>query len=70
MLSRRFMPPEYESTRSSRRSERSVSSRASAMAKKNAGDWVDPDQVRAWTRRIASELRPPAKAAPTPAKAA
>ena len=31
---------------------------ASAMAKKNAGDWRDREQVRAWAHRIASELRP------------
>lgn len=30
---------------------------ASAMAKKNAGDWRDPDQVRAYAHRLASELR-------------
>jgi len=30
---------------------------ASAMAKKNAGDWRDEEQVRAWVRQIASELR-------------
>lgn len=30
---------------------------ASAMAKKNSGDWRDADQVRAWTHRIASQLR-------------
>jgi menaquinone-dependent protoporphyrinogen oxidase len=29
---------------------------ASAMAKKSAGDWRSADQVRAWTRTIASEL--------------
>jgi menaquinone-dependent protoporphyrinogen oxidase len=30
---------------------------ASAMAKKHAGDWRDPEQVRAWVRSIAPELR-------------
>jgi len=30
---------------------------ASAMAKKNAGDWRDADQVRTWVRSIAAELR-------------
>jgi menaquinone-dependent protoporphyrinogen oxidase len=30
---------------------------ASAMAKKNAGDWRDPKQVRAWAHQLASELR-------------
>ena len=30
---------------------------ASAMAKKRAGDWRDPGQVRDWTRTVASELR-------------
>lgn len=30
---------------------------ASAMAKKSAGDWRDAEQVRAWVRSIASELR-------------
>ena len=30
---------------------------ASAMAKKSAGDWRDPERVRAWTHRIASQLR-------------
>jgi menaquinone-dependent protoporphyrinogen oxidase len=30
---------------------------ASAMAKTNAGDWRDADQVRAWTHRLALELR-------------
>ena len=30
---------------------------ASAMAKKRAGDWRDEEQVRAWARSIASELR-------------
>jgi menaquinone-dependent protoporphyrinogen oxidase len=29
---------------------------ASAMAKKHAGDWRDPERVRAWTRLIGSEL--------------
>jgi len=29
---------------------------ASAMAKKNSGDWRDPDQVREWTREVAAEL--------------
>ena len=30
---------------------------ASAMAKKHAGDWRDPGQVRDWTRQIAASLR-------------
>lgn len=30
---------------------------ARAMAKKNAGDWRDPEQVRTWTRGVGSELR-------------
>jgi menaquinone-dependent protoporphyrinogen oxidase len=30
---------------------------ASAMAKKNAGDWRDPAQVREWVGSIAPELR-------------
>lgn len=30
---------------------------ASAMAKKNAGDWRDPEHVRDWTRTVAAELR-------------
>lgn len=30
---------------------------ASAMAKKYAGDWRDPEQVEAWAHQIASELR-------------
>lgn len=30
---------------------------ASAMAKKNAGDWRSPDKARAWAHQIASELR-------------
>ena len=30
---------------------------ARAMAKKQAGDWRDPEQVRQWTRTIASQLR-------------
>lgn len=30
---------------------------ASAMAKKHAGDWRDPAQVRAWVRSVAMELR-------------
>ena len=30
---------------------------ASAMAKKHAGDWRDADQVRAWVRSVATELR-------------
>ena len=30
---------------------------ASAMAKKHAGDWRDAEQVRAWVRTIAAELR-------------
>ena len=29
---------------------------ASAMAKDNAGDWRDPDQVRSWAKEIAEEL--------------
>jgi menaquinone-dependent protoporphyrinogen oxidase len=31
---------------------------AHAMAKKNAGDWRDADQVRTWAHQLASELRP------------
>ncbi|HTW07643.1 MAG TPA: flavodoxin domain-containing protein [Acidimicrobiales bacterium] len=31
---------------------------ASAMAKRNAGDWRDQDQVRAWAHRLATELSP------------
>ena len=30
---------------------------ASAMAKRRAGDWRDPGQVRDWTRTVASQLR-------------
>jgi menaquinone-dependent protoporphyrinogen oxidase len=30
---------------------------ASAMAKKNAGDWRDVDQVRAWVRGITADIR-------------
>jgi len=30
---------------------------ASAMAKKHAGDWRDPDQVRTWAGAIAPQLR-------------
>jgi menaquinone-dependent protoporphyrinogen oxidase len=30
---------------------------ASAMAKKNAGDWRDPKQVKDWTGTVAAELR-------------
>jgi menaquinone-dependent protoporphyrinogen oxidase len=30
---------------------------ASTMAKNNAGDWRDPDHVRAWVRSIVGELR-------------
>lgn len=30
---------------------------ASAMAKRNAGDWRDPEKVRAWARSVAEELR-------------
>jgi menaquinone-dependent protoporphyrinogen oxidase len=30
---------------------------ASAMAKKQAGDWRDPGQVREWTRQVAAHLR-------------
>ena len=30
---------------------------ASAMAKKQAGDWRDPGQVRDWTRQVAAQLR-------------
>jgi menaquinone-dependent protoporphyrinogen oxidase len=30
---------------------------ASAMAKKRAGDWRDPGQVRDWTREVAGQLR-------------
>jgi menaquinone-dependent protoporphyrinogen oxidase len=32
---------------------------ASAMAKKNAGDWRDPAQVRAWVGSIAPAMRAP-----------
>lgn len=32
---------------------------ASAMAKTKAGDWRDTDQVRAWVKSIAPELRHP-----------
>lgn len=35
---------------------------ASAMAKKVAGDWRDPDHVRAWAHKLASELRVPTAA--------
>lgn len=30
---------------------------ASAMAKKQAGDWRDPAQVRQWTQTVAAQLR-------------
>jgi menaquinone-dependent protoporphyrinogen oxidase len=30
---------------------------ASAMAKKNSGDWRDPEQVRTWTHQVATQLR-------------
>jgi menaquinone-dependent protoporphyrinogen oxidase len=30
---------------------------ASAMAKKNSGDWRSPEQVRTWTHQVATELR-------------
>jgi menaquinone-dependent protoporphyrinogen oxidase len=30
---------------------------ARAMAKKSSGDWRDPEQVRAWTRHVAAQLR-------------
>jgi menaquinone-dependent protoporphyrinogen oxidase len=30
---------------------------ASAMAKKNSGDWRDLEQVRAWTHQVATQLR-------------
>jgi menaquinone-dependent protoporphyrinogen oxidase len=30
---------------------------ASAMAKKNAGDWRDPAHVRAWVHEVAADLR-------------
>ena len=30
---------------------------ASAMAKKNSGDWRDAEEVRTWVRQVASELR-------------
>jgi menaquinone-dependent protoporphyrinogen oxidase len=33
---------------------------ASAMAKKHAGDWRDPVQVRSWAESIAADLRAPA----------
>jgi menaquinone-dependent protoporphyrinogen oxidase len=29
---------------------------ASAMAKTQAGDWRDPDQVRQWAKQIAATL--------------
>ncbi len=32
---------------------------ASAMAKKHAGDWRDPEHVRRWVAGIVAELRPP-----------
>ena len=31
---------------------------ASAMAKKKAGDWRDPTQVKAWVHGIAAQLGP------------
>jgi menaquinone-dependent protoporphyrinogen oxidase len=31
---------------------------ASAMAKKHAGDWRDPDHVRAWVAGVTAELSP------------
>jgi menaquinone-dependent protoporphyrinogen oxidase len=30
---------------------------ASAMAKKSAGDWRDPDRVAAWAREVLSDVR-------------
>ena len=30
---------------------------ASAMAKKNSGDWRNPEHVRTWTHQVATELR-------------
>jgi menaquinone-dependent protoporphyrinogen oxidase len=33
---------------------------ASAMAKKSAGDWRDPDQVKSWVQHLATDLRAPA----------
>lgn len=30
---------------------------ASAMAKKNAGDWRDPDHISSWVHGVATELR-------------
>jgi menaquinone-dependent protoporphyrinogen oxidase len=30
---------------------------AGAMAKKNSGDWRDPEQVRKWTHQVATHLR-------------
>jgi menaquinone-dependent protoporphyrinogen oxidase len=33
---------------------------ASAMAKKNSGDWRDPREVEIWVRRLAGDLRAPA----------
>ena len=30
---------------------------ASAMAKKNSGDWRDPEQVRTWTHQVATQIR-------------
>ena len=32
---------------------------ASAMAKKHAGDWRDPGQVKEWTHTVATQLRTP-----------
>ena len=29
---------------------------AASMARKNAGDWRDPDQVRMWAKQIAEDL--------------
>ena len=34
---------------------------ASAMAKKQAGDWRDPARVRDWTRTVAAQLRSEAR---------
>jgi menaquinone-dependent protoporphyrinogen oxidase len=38
---------------------------ASAMAKKKAGDWRDPEQVRTWTHQVATHLRGGASGAAT-----
>jgi menaquinone-dependent protoporphyrinogen oxidase len=38
---------------------------ATAMAKKNSGDWRDPEQVRTWTHQVATQLRAGASASTT-----